>query len=495
MFQCRANVFVSLLMLLPLCVLGQYATIVVSSKGENKENCITGQVKTCKTLDYALQQVSLLPLETSDVTLIVEYSHLIDSVNISYSFHLNVTVLGVGQPSISCSDNGFLHFSGQEQISVTISFDGISFSGCNGYWDDQTREWITGYAFFNFDTVSFRKVGITQSSDMFFERNEHLLIDSCWFQDNKFHYALVYLSLIEHQQNVSTFNRQVSNNTILNSQFLGNIGLSNIIETPLATVGGSLIPNNKSQMVFLLHVSECNFQANYINGTNTTHSQVSEIGVLVSGGRLEVLNVTLQNSSFIDHRDTAMISSSKMVWILCLNLPELNSFSAHISSNIFLNNSLTTSGKLVSVYLSSVLSQTSMLINYTYNNVTNNEGIGLDIYMNTIIRNPVRVFIEYCAFKKNYGVRTISIQCSDCPSDKKTAVFVSNTEIIENSVPLTENGVTMISDAVLFLTNTSFNGNTGTALYIKNTMMNVLGDVNFISNAGKYGGGLAMYGI
>ena len=226
-----------------------YTTVVVSSNGINKESCITGANKVCKTLDYALQELSANHLDTKDVTLIVEYSHSIQSVNISYFFHLNITVLGVGQPTMHCSEEAFLHFSVQEQSSVTIFFEGVSFSGCSGYFNNETLEWVSGFAFKNFDIVSLRKVAIAKSSDVTLERNRKVSIAFCGFNEMVYHYGVIYI-----HENVTTAKaRNGSNNAISNSAFTGNIGIHGNA-TPIGTVGVS-IESSDSQMIFSLNVS------------------------------------------------------------------------------------------------------------------------------------------------------------------------------------------------------------------------------------------------
>lgn len=459
--------------------------ITVSEDGVNNEDCIQQPQMHCKTLDYALIEVSKALDLTGDVTIIVQYSHGIDSININYSFHLNITVLGVGQPTLSCNkQEDYLHFRALDSISnVTILFDGIEFSGCNGFWSNITKEWITGYAFINFEMVSLTDMVITHSSDVVFASNEQVFISHCDFHSNNYHYGVLYFSVLNNTVNHKW---NVSNNTIINSHFIGNIGTA-IEGTPVGTIGGTIYLLENKNFSFSLLISYCEFKQNHYN---TVSELISEIGMLIDSTKLGTFYMIIEHSTFADAQGGF---ASNMIFVNMIT-SYLTKFSTNVTLNTFANNTLTHVGSLTSVSLyQSVIP--SAMITYEYNNVSNNVGRALKI---TCSNNtfPTTVTIKESNFIQNNadgGIIYIHNYNSQQSNDLFT-VNISNVLVSENVIRLTSDGVVSIANANMGISNSSFVRNTGTALYLVDTHLFVSGEIQFIKNAGLNGGGMAMYG-
>ena len=463
-----------------------FTTIVVDEKGSNEKSCISGSKGTCKTLGYVLNEISLTSLPTKRVTVIVEYAHTIESVNITYSSELNVTVLGVGQPTVTCEKEGFIHFGAHKFLSVTIKFDGVNFKGCDGFWNGEEGEWKTGFAFVGFESVQFSNVIIEESSDVFLSDNCQVHINHCLFYKNAYHYALISLTATNGYQTFPYYNDSIV--TIFHSAFFQNNGLANDFQTPVGTVGAQ-IDTNHQKLSFAITVSNCSFQENYILyvfNENTNFSQVVEIGVILYSGRINALNITIENSEFQSHQS----SFGKIVWTAFYGL-QLQQFHFNLAGNVFDENLLSVKGHLVSLYLSNLTWAVPQII-FQFNNITQNIGIGLNVeYSN--LTSPGTVLVDNSIFEANYG-KAISVNCLQCSANQIPQINISNTYINANAVPLTETGVTVIQGANFFLINSTFQDNIGTALYLSDVQCHPLGFIQFIHNAGKYGGGLAMYG-
>ena len=478
-------VTILLFVCLPLCVHG-YATVVVNKDGNDEEGCVTGgQDNTpCKSLHYVLNELSVTQLETKDVTIIVEYSQPIQSINISYSFKLNVTVLGVGQPSLICENNGFLNFSSQNNTSAAISFDGVTFSNCNGYWNGY--EWITGYTFLNFDIVSLQNVILKNSSDITFAGNTFVSIVNCLFQDNAYHFGLVYISLTD-DDTIAETGTLISNNVIHHSRFSSNIGLADDIHIPPATVGGKITLSNK-QIVFSLLISDSLFQNNQIlDPGEESSTKVAEIGVFVGNSSIDHFNITIEDSKFANH--SAFIFSN-MINVLCIG-SKFNLFHVQIRYNLFENNYLMQSGQLVAVYLTNVISWFSTTMEYAMNDALQNTANCFGVLL-TNVTSTKNVIIRNSSFVNNYG-QSIYVHCVGCQSIE-TIVNASFIEIIQNSVQFLQNGAMEVHHGTLHLVDSSFCNNTGTALRIIDTVLYAMGTLYFERNAGTYGGGIGMYG-
>ena len=237
---------------------------------------------------------------------------------------------------------------------------------------------------------------------------------------------------------------------------------------------------------------DCFFQDNQITiPSNASHVQVSEIRVMVPQNvKLKSFELTVERTIFDSH-SSGSFHPSKMVSITFSDTT-LDTFTANIESNKFTNNSLTENGELVSIDLVGITLQIPATINYRLNNVTGNEGVGLMVTMDSV-NMPGNISIEDNLFQKNYG-EAVSIHCKGICSTYSLNITFANNEISHNSVSLTDYGIMVIHTATLYLINDNFHGNTGTALYILDTNLHVAGKVKFIRNAGKYGGGLGMYG-
>ena len=418
-------VTILLLVCLPVCVHG-YATVVVNKDGNDEEGCVTGETP-CKTLHYALKELSVTQLETKDVTIIVEYSQPIQSINISYSFQLNVTVLGVGQPSLICENNGFLHFSSQNNTGAAISFDGVTFSNCNGYWNGY--EWITGYTFLNFDIVSLQNVILTNNSDIFFAGNTFVSIVNCLFQDNAYHNGLIYISVTDTDglaDNSTSYN-------IEHSIFISNIGLAESTSiNHLATVAAIVTATNKQTDVDLF-ISACEFHDNQIVDPELNHTQANEIGINVAKASLNFLNITIKDSKF--HNDSAS-AFSRIINIACEDT-ELGTVIARIQSNLFVNNSLTEAGEITAFNFKNVILMFPTTIEYTFNNASFNLGNCLSIrYSN--MSHPKFAIVQYSSFVGNYG-KAVYVHCGICEPVENT-VNMSNVEVIGNTIPFIQTG-------------------------------------------------------
>ena len=442
-----------------------------------------------KLFTMLLMSLSVTQLETKDVTIIVEYSHPIQSINISYSFQLNVTVLGVGQPSLICESNGSLHYSSQNNTNVSISFDGVTFSNCNGYWNKRNSEWITGYGFFNFHSIDLRNVIVTNSSDVILVGNKFVSIVNCSFQNNVYHYGLVYISALNDETAIEG-NGTIISNVIENSTFNGNTGLVNALRTPFATVTGMITINNE-KLLFVLVISDCIFQENQIiNPDSNQNAEVAEVQINVTDASLNLLNITIKNSLFTNHSVPASspVSNSKMIQVTCAT-SKYETFNVNITSNSFFNNSIR--GEIVAFHLTDLTSLLQTEIVYEMNNAVSNIGDCLSVYFSNV-SNPKTVLIRHSTFVKNYG-KAIYVICNDCPFPIPI-VDVSSVEISKNTIISLETGVMEITQCELYLVDSQFFGNTGTAARIKDTHYYSEGETLFDENAGTYGGGLSFVG-
>ncbi len=485
----KVFVIIFCLVVLSVCANG-YITIVVNNAGTDKETCVTDSQEEstpCKTLHYVLNELSLTQLETKDVTIIVENSQTIQSINISYGFHLNVTVLGVGQPSLSCVDNGYLHFSSEDNINVDITFDGITFQNCNGYWSNAFEDWITGYAFLNFDIVSLQRLIVMNSSDIFFAGNKHISIGYCSFQDNFYHYGLLYISLTDNNI-ISSNDTLTSKNVVEHSLFSDNTGLADDYHTPLATVGGLITLSNR-QIIFSLLISGCLFQDNVIVNPADLDSGtiVAEVEVFAGDASFDLMNITIESSKFANHSATQF---SKMVSVLCVGSKFIK-FHAQVKYNLFANNYLKQSGEIVAFYFTDVISKFLTNIEYEFNDATSNIGNSLSAHYSNV-SNMNTVAIRNSTFVKNHG-QAIFVHCKNCPVSK-TIVNMTFVEISENNIQFIQNGVVEIHHGILYLNNSSFFDNTGTGLRVTSSFVFPEGTILFERNAGTYGGGLSMYG-
>lgn len=456
-------------------------TVFITEDGVNDRSCILSSQGHCKTLDFALNEISNSTSLTGDVSIIVEYSHKISSLDISYSFHLNISVLGVDQPIVSCSNTeDYIHLTAFDNVpNVSISFDGIVFSGCNGLQNNITKEWIAGYAFINFYIVSLANVVITQSSDVFFAKNEKIGISRCKFHNNNYYYGGVYFSIL----NDTTYHkRNVSNNTISDSDFSENTGIATNV-TPLGTVGGTIILENEN-FSFSLWILNCQFKHNHYN--TVFGMEMSNIGLLTISAKLKTFHMTVRHCTFADTRGGV---ASNMIFVNTFGL-RLNKFQMEIGSNTFTNNSFTAGGSLtfVNLYWSVI---PSAIITYEYNNVSNNVGRALKV-MCSNNTYPAVILLKESNFVQNHADGVIYIH--SLQGYESFTVNVSNLYLFENTVTLAANGVVNIANAHMNILNSSFICNTGTALYLENTRLFVSGEIYFVENAGLNGGGMAMYG-
>ena len=459
--------------LLPSATYG-LKTIVVSSSGVNEKECIRGS-EDCKTLDFVLQELSQVIAEIQDVTINVEYSHAVKSVNAS--FNQNIQVYGYGNPIIYCNNSGFLHFSSMKEFLVGISFEGITFTGCNGY-PLPNEAWMTGFSFLNFDYVSLTIVSITDSSDVYLAGNKHVSISNCQFYNMTYHYGVIFIPFpVEKLLNIT------STYAIMHSIFTENIGVN---------AQGIIAIDVDSQTVFFgLYVSECTFYHNWISSetVNKPHTSSQIYISIVELVYANLINVTVAKSNFID------ISNSGLVWIYARN-SIVEDFVTIFESNTLKSNNYTKNNELVLILLDNIEILSLARIQYTANYVINNEGIGFDLVFEHIkAKQPASVLINGNTFMKNYG-EVVKLSCSNkviCIN--LVTVNASNNVINHNTVSVTKNGVMAIQRAAtLILANLTFYGNSGTALYIRETFIQILGNINFTKNAGKFGGAFGLYG-
>ncbi len=487
----RGFLFVLLVHLL-VCVNGNIITIAVNNNGNDTANCITApdDKSSCKTLHYVLNELSLAQLETKDVTIIIENSQTIQSIDISYDFELNITVFGVGQPSLSCVDNGYLHFSSEDNINVEITFDGITFQNCNGYWSDVFEDWITGYTFLNFGRIVLLNLVITNSSDILLAGNEFVSIENCLFEDNLFHYGLVYIPTTD-------INTIADNSTLLSISidgclFRGNTGLTkSLILNHIATIYVIVTITNEQKVVYV-YISDCEFHDNLIIGDHdrligVNSTKVTDIGINVTDANLGLLNITIERSKFYNNSASAF---SKIIDISCKE-SKLGSIYSHIQAVSFVNNSFMNTGEMVSIYLKNVVSRVPSMLEYIFNDISSNIGDGLMIrYSN--MSNVKFTFIQHSRFEKNFG-KSVYIYCDIC-LQSENIVNISNIEVIGNTIPFIKIGAFETYQSTTFISNSSFINNTGTALQITDTQFYPLGILYFVRNAATYGGGISMYG-
>ncbi len=485
-----SRVYASIIFLLACSSLfvNGHLTIFMNNNGYDKETCVTDSQEEstpCKTLHYVLNELSLTQLETKDVTIIVENSQTIQSIDISYGFELNITVFGVGQPSLSCVDNGYLHFSSEENINVDITFDGITFKNCNRH-ELQNDEWITGYAVLNFNMVTLRNVIVTNSSDIFFRGNKLVLIENCWFHDNVYRFGLVYISLTD-SNNVMSNGTKTNSYTITYTNFSDNIALLGNHSQFAAVIGG-IVTTTKQDLSIYFHISNCLFENNQgVNqDLNFEDTKLAEIVLNITNASLDNLGILIQESMFTNHSDLELSST---IQVICIR-SSYNTFSSNIISNTFLNN--LGGGEIVAFHLQDIsASSLPTEILYETNNASYNIGDCLRVFFSNV-SSPKMVTIRNSTFVKNHG-KAIRASCVYC--SKHVATFnLSFIEASENKVLNLQTGVVDITRSTVYMASSTFSDNIGTAVYVKDVIFYVDGQILFERNAGTYGGGLAMIG-
>ena len=485
----KDSVSLSLLIILLhlLLVSGELTTITVNSKGKNSPSCVANQQSSCKTLDYVLNQISVTNL-TEDVMIIVEYSHTIKSVNISYTYQLNVTILGVSEPIVFCEERGYIQLRAINGAVMSIQINGLILHGFEGYWDTYQDEQITGFTFIDINCVTMSRVQVINSSDIVIIRSKETVINHSVFNDNHYHTGMLYFPFIDNIREQPT--PTISTVTIQYSIFHNNYGLLVTTQIQPSAVGAYIATNN-SQFEFQLSILGCVFENNYIVGiphfSGAIYKQVSDIAVTVSSGKPNAVEFMISNSTF----QHSQANYGKSVTVASFGSLIHNLYISFLY-NTFYNNSLNAYGYLVEIYLSD-LPTTSNFINFRYNNFTQNtHELAIVIeYFN--VSWPGTVDLESNTFDSNNGA-VVSISCDRCNSGQQPNINAKYLSVLYNVIPLTNSGIMQVANSNLFLLNCTFIGNVGTALYMDTVNVHVSGEVNFTGNAGKKGGGVAMYG-
>ena len=467
-------------------VAGDLTTISVNANGHDVPSCITNQQEACRTLSYALNQLPLYQ-PSIDVLIKVIYSHAISPVNVTFHSDLNLTIQGISSVTLQCINEGFVlmsAFSYVHPVNLSVTMDGLSWKDCTGYYMEDDE--VVGLYFANLNTFSFTHNFVSNCTDLVIIRTQNVYISNSTFNKNYFYNGQVYLA-----QQVGTDGSEPPNSTtylIEGCTFINNIGLSTSIATPTATIG-IYIQSHNDEYNLLSSIKSCNFSNNVIaqgQGLNSSFRSVAEVGIMLAFGKANLVNLEFKDNFFSDDYG----NYGRNIWIDAYS-PLLHILKIEITGNTFFNNSVSI-GQLVSFYFSD-MTITSIDISLTYNAIVYNTGNGFHIeHWN--VSEPGTFLISNNNFTANNG-SVIVMKCRPCLYPRVPFVTFDNVLVAGNVIPLTVGGVLQFTNQQLFLLNSTFYANVGTALYIVDCNVYVSGGVLlFLSNSGRNGGGVALHG-
>ena len=461
-------------------------TITISKSGLDTPSCLTDQEESCHSLNYTLKQMEETQ-PSQDVMIIVTYPHTISPVNVTYSTDLNLTLITAGSFDIHCTHNGYVHVNAPytvKQVNVSISIDGVHFIGCQGHSLGDSK--VYGFHFSNIDTFLLQNSIISNSSDLVLERTRTVYIGNSKFLDNVFFYGQI--SLVQQLGPNGGGPPLSSSYLIEDTSFINNIGQSQSASIPTATLA-YYIQSVDSNYTAIGRVKRCVFSNNsVITGGSPVfppYRTIAEIGIMVPFGEANSISLSFEENLFYNDYG----SYGRIIWA-GLYTPIMKEFQINSTSNVFKNNSVSTNGQMIALYFSG-MTQTTVRIMINNNTMDSNIGAGINIDHYNVTR-PGLIYIRDSVFSNSEG-KAIALSRSFCPYEMLSMVNITNITVTNNSISsFSDNGVVSITNQTVYLSNSAFINNTGTALYVQDTILVPSGQLAFTHNVGRNGGGVAI---
>ena len=459
-------------------------TITISQFGLDTPSCLTNQEEPCHSLNYTLIQLEETQ-PSQDVIIIVTYSHSISPVNVTYSSDLNISIVAAGPMVIHCTQGGYIHIDTLPNIreaNVSVSIDGLQFDDCRGHLFEDKK--VYGFHLSNIDKFSMKNSIISNSGDLLLERTRQVYIGSSQFMKNKFFYGQI--SLVQQlSKNGSGPPSKSSSYIIEDSLFIDNIGQYQSESTPSATLAYYIQPVNLNYTVFGI-VRRCIFSNNSINtDIDISYKTISEIAIMLPFCKAKHVSFSFEQNTFTNSHG----NYGRIIWA-GLYSPDVDDFQIYSNSNVFKNNDVSNFGQLIALYFSD-LTKTRVNTIIRNNTIMSNIGNAIDIQHFNVTRSGT-IHITDSIFKNNKGAAII-LSRDFCPYEMFSIVNISNITVANNSMSsLLNNGVVSITNQTIFLSDSNFTNNTGTALYIHDTILYPSGQLAFIHNVGRNGGGVVI---
>lgn len=460
------------------------STIRIEKNGFDHPSCITDQL--CHTLNYTLDLLSSTQQPSRDVIISVNYNHTISSVNVTFPFDMNLTITSDNNTvgGIFCEEEGYVHILSPSDQNISLTFDGVGFFSCRGYYVKDIDRTVYGFYFSNVDTFIFRNNFIFDSGDLVVERSRFAHIHHNLFIGNIFLYSQVLLS-----QQVSPRGAPPNSSYYLieDTIFTNNTGISGSAFLPSGTLSYYLIPDD-SKYVFEGIVRNCVFNNNRIMlGSQIFDRNIGEISVLIPSGDTELIDIKMIDNIF----ENDVSSYGRTVWIGLFD-PLSGAFQFDIFGNIFRNNSFN-NGYLVSIYFANLF-QTSVDVTFVNNTMDSNIGVvclSVDNYGQV---SPSSLYIADSSFTNNINCQAISLICPNCGHSKTHFAEIDKVVISGNIWVLDDTGLVTVSNQSLLIADSNITDNFGTGLCAKSTLLFVSGWLIFQNNTGRFGGGIALLG-
>ena len=492
-------------------------TIFVTEHGKNTEDCWNGG--DCLTLDFALGALQ----GGANTIITVNYSHTFD--NLAYAGPVNcssISIFGVDNPTISCSDGAGIAFSHAENITIS----GLRWIGCS-------LETPTSTQGGDLAPIQF----ISAYTALFFYNVSNLVVEHCYFSSDRG----LGVALYDIQGEVRILNNVFSGNRVAEDLQCTEMDIHNCtfnsscspqgggmyieftqcggFRTCSSTEAGSIVGSN-----YL--IDGCHFENNDNPASFTSSPDTVSVpgggywpfgiggglSIVIRGNSTQnVINIT--NSSFTNN--SAPYSGG-------INLDTVSSAignAIQLRNLVLSGNNATyhSGGGLRAALISAGLSVQNELtfVNVTFEgNSAYSRGGGMIIILGR--RNIVRLFpvtpdemeisipiwVINSTFKENTafqaGAALMALQVNLNFAFTLTGVRFLNCMFNENHIPSPSGPTVRFGQGAVFTLGVPFyfegetviTGNTGSALAVVATEVNFAGNVLFKDNAGLLGGGL-----
>ena len=429
----------------------------------------------CSRLDAVLNNLNEHIL-CSAVRIYVEYSHNISSVDVNLTTNKNISVFGIGYPTLTCvNGSDVLSIATSRLESVIFEFRDLGLDNC-----------VENLIFSGLDSLTFSNCSFSNSSDILLVNIPTIFITECVFLDVDYISSVVSIimntsqSFINHHIQSSHFSRyhESSNNR---SQGAISITYSDLNSTQLNTV-----------------IENCSFQQ--MDGKDGVSAISVSYNQAFNRTALEIIGCEFSNLQVITVYNLAKIDDHAAAAVLVdLSYTYMESFSFLLDGSKFFNNRIVSSNSsLVYINMRQVEFISVPQLVYTSNQFMNNTAYGLIARLYNS-ESTINQTIRDIVFARNYGKSiVIEFWCDTClpSSNLRANVDLSNITVFHTRPNTIQYEDTLISlnTVNVKIADCTFKDNSGTSLYLYDSTCEFDGEVSFVNNAGRNGGAMWLSG-